>query len=397
MDNANQPLASRHSGFFSQYEITFAENFARGYAALAPGEAIPPGLQGELAQTYAALVSGQPFDLDRSAGGPTAGLTYYRALTAALGRLAEDFGRHLAQNPVGEALADLTTLLKLNADLLYGQTESTGTQAQDEVGGPPRPAGRTAAAEVAGISAEAREIIAAFDAARQAGSQVRFFNLYKGAAVPYPATVLEIDRGTVKFRVHRYQAVALDTAGGAYISADALARTVKGTTLWIGWQKQIAMLADFRYVDSSPIQRAFVRVQPRDFIPISLGNNDHPTLGRLADISVRAAAVIVDSPAAVRVGKDYQLRFNLPIGPHKAQKGVTVRARVQQIGSRENPSLVVLTLQPNTAADATISRYMFLRQVEIMRELQGVAVCRSPITRDAAARRPEPADRPADG
>jgi c-di-GMP-binding flagellar brake protein YcgR len=111
-------------------------------------------------------------------------------------------------------------------------------------------------------------------------------------------------------------------------------------------------------------RRLSVRVELTDPVYATFTSPTTTVSGRLHDMSVTGIAFTVDTDPGIAISEAGTVTVTLPIGL------VSLPAALLKVTPQEEGVRLAFQIEPNRESEEQISRYIFQRQVEIIKELK---------------------------
>lgn len=201
------------------------------------------------------------------------------------------------------------------------------------------------------------------------GQKVELTNYYRGLPVIYPAKVLGVERGTIDLDVNPQQAIAMASDHYTLISSKLFPDPIVAHVQYINVKKHIASLTKLCFVEILAEKRAAVRLNLDPPVRSTIQYQDQGIPGNLVDISTQGLAIIIDD-VALEIGAEMSIKFMLPDSVLLKQTLVKVPATLIDIVGEASPYRFRFKIAPEKHQEQMISRYIFQRQVEIIRDLK---------------------------
>lgn len=203
---------------------------------------------------------------------------------------------------------------------------------------------------------------------------LKLINYYKGLPVSYPATVSSIDRGSVDLEVTAEQAFAIEESRSAFIRSPIFKHDVFAQAQYVNIKKKAAFFVKFTYVEIMAERRNFIRMEtepsPRVKIESAMGTFD----GRLYDLSLSGLNVLIDHSCPLEVDTEASMKFRLEIFEQDEDFVVTAPGRLLNIKGDSYPYQYKFVITIDKALERQLSKYIFQRQIEIIREIKEAVV-----------------------
>ncbi|MDD2367594.1 MAG: PilZ domain-containing protein [Desulfuromonadaceae bacterium] len=209
----------------------------------------------------------------------------------------------------------------------------------------------------------------------KANSKARFklLNYYKGLPLTYPAEISSVDRGVVDMAVKEEQAFAIEQNRSAFIRSTLFKHDVFAQSQYVNIKKRAAFFAKFSYVEIMAERRNFIRMtvepNPHTIIESELGAVE----GKLYDLSISGLHILVENSSALEIGTEALVSFLLRDIEQEQNFKVTVPAKLINIKGNSMPYSYIFNITVDKTTERLISKYIFQRQLEIIREIKDAA------------------------
>ena len=135
----------------------------------------------------------------------------------------------------------------------------------------------------------------------------------------------------------------------------------------------MALLNKLCFVEVLAEKRAAVRLNLDPAVRATILIGNHGIAGNLVDISVQGLAVTVDDFVELEAGAEIAVKFMLPDSVLLKQTLVKVPATLVDIVGDASPYRCRFRISPEKHQEQMISRYIFQRQVELIKGLKEIA------------------------
>ncbi|MFQ5714404.1 MAG: hypothetical protein ACE5GU_10265 [Candidatus Scalinduaceae bacterium] len=210
-------------------------------------------------------------------------------------------------------------------------------------------------------------IIKGLKSLEKEGKKVKLVNFYKGILIRYDASVLSVDEDEAVLQIHKYQRLALEEEKQTFISSELFPKTIKANLITVNATELKAVLADFAYVDSSPVERVYMRIQPKKPIEAVIYDEDCKITGQIVDISVASMAVHVTKTSKFKKNSDVSMSVSLPKANQSTIGKVKLHGKITMIRKEKGFNKLVIEILPDPYTEPLISQYLSQRQVEILK------------------------------
>ncbi|KKL85774.1 hypothetical protein LCGC14_1951360 [marine sediment metagenome] len=349
-------ILRKHKGFFLNYKSTFAKNFTKIYSELNSDVKSNDKIDVIIANLYDSLF---PFD-DKENGDHDVesgflnirekGIVVKPVLQENFFVMTRDFVNGLSPKEDNiTCLRSLTNMIEGYMNILdkgyYEESREIGTKdiITDET------------------------IIKGLRLLEKEGRKVKLVNFYKGILIRYNASVLSVNEDEAIFQIHKYQRLALEEEKQTFMNSEIFSKTVKANLITLDATELKAVLTDFVYVDSSPVERVYMRIQPKEPIDVVIYDEDCKITGLIVDISVASLAVYATKTSKFKQNSDVSMSVSLPKANQSTIGKVKLHGKITMIRKEKGFNKLVIEILPDPYTEPLISQYLSQRQVEILK------------------------------
>ncbi len=201
---------------------------------------------------------------------------------------------------------------------------------------------------------------------------VKLLNIYKGLCVNTESKVLKQTNEFFYLSCEKLQRYIVKIDRETIIQSPIFPHDIKAVVKFIDINKSYIILEKFKFMYNSANSRQHTRVQPTVRTPIVIKKDKFVKYGEVLDISINSIAIkikqVIDNSL---VGSKVNLSFKLP--NDKREDGfspIDIDAEVKMVFLFEDFSKIVLMMNESDGTDASILRYIYLRQKELIFELR---------------------------
>ncbi|HBG05200.1 MAG: pilus assembly protein PilZ [Geobacteraceae bacterium GWC2_58_44] len=222
------------------------------------------------------------------------------------------------------------------------------------------------------IDEDCAEIVAGFQEIlkRSARLGVKLVNYYKGLPISYPATLVEMNQGVLELDVHQQQAVALQASRYTFIKCDHFDCSILAETHNVNVCRMAASLRNFVFVEVMAEKRNTLRLELEPQTDAEIIGEGILTSGKLLDLSLEGFSIRLEGHCELAKGAEFTLRVMVPDLLQNTLSSMEVQSRHVASTSEKGSQISRFSTSSDAQSEALISRYMFQRQVEIVRELK---------------------------
>lgn len=225
------------------------------------------------------------------------------------------------------------------------------------------------------VDEDLADIVATFrDLLKAKKTAVKLINYYQGLPLCYPATIVGVDHGMLDLDIHPQQAVAIERNHYSFIKCDGFPHMIGAHVQYINVHKRAVTLMRFFFAEIMAEHRNAIRLMLEPATDAAFETPEGRISGKLYDLSVGGAGILIDYPCTLPVGIELKLQLMVPNIVQNTHVIATTAASYLGSSEREEGYLVRLAIFPDKAVDQHISQYLFQRQVEIIRGLKEASI-----------------------
>lgn len=200
--------------------------------------------------------------------------------------------------------------------------------------------------------------------------QLKLVNYFKGLPISYPATPVDFTGTTLELDVHPQQAVALEQTGCTFVKCSYFDRPMLADVKDADVRRMMASLANFRFVEILAEQRVSLRLKLEPPCDAQIIGDADTIDGEVLDISLGGVSIRASRPSYLREGKEALLKVMVPNLLQSGETQLELRARVVAVAHEEQGEVCRFSIESDPHVEGVISRFIFQRQVDLIRELK---------------------------
>ena len=205
------------------------------------------------------------------------------------------------------------------------------------------------------------------------GQSFSLLNYYKEIPVSYDAVLRSVENEMAEFSVHEYQAKVASIEKRCLIRRPEKSQVnndLIGEVFYANSLRKTIILCNFGFAQINSISRRYVRVCLDSPINADLLTDDDLVTGKVRDLSLGGAAVILNDPGPIQAGMDISVILKLHDLDSNFVKEVGVGANVVRIvgDGPDYECILAFTTEQHNQRD--ISYFINQRQVQIIKELK---------------------------
>ena len=201
---------------------------------------------------------------------------------------------------------------------------------------------------------------------------VTLHNLYNGIPIKEEATIAKFDEGIAQLKITTPKIFYYTKESFTFIQHDKIPSIIKAKIIKVDPSKSLVVLANLEFLDASPLDRSYIRVQPQKPINPTLLLNKikllDGTLETISESSVVLHVKLTDIEKIIHkdlTERDFEIAFQIP-----TEKGfLTMISAKASIFSIINETIVI-NMQPNTFMKSKLKQYVALRQNALLVDLR---------------------------
>ena len=222
------------------------------------------------------------------------------------------------------------------------------------------------------VEEDRAEIVAGFRDIIKRGVrvQLRLVNYYKGLPISYPATLVEVNGGLLELDVHPQQAVALEASRRTCLKCSYFDLPLLAEVKDVDVRRMTASLHKFCYVEIMAEQRVSLRLELEPPCDAEIRTGSGPVEGKVLDISLGGFSIRTPRPCGLTRGAEVPVRVMVPNLLQNSHTPLEANATVINIASDGGGEICRFSTCSDPHAEEVISRFIFQRQVDLIRELK---------------------------
>jgi len=199
-------------------------------------------------------------------------------------------------------------------------------------------------------------------------------NYFKGLPINYPATLVAVDGSNLDLDIHPQQAAAISSDHYTLVRSKLFTHALIAHIQYVNIKKHAVSLNKFAYVDIMAEKRGAVRLDIDYSVPTVLTfDTDQRFTGILINISLQGLAINVTEFVPIDSGTEMAVRFSLTDPVLLKDVSIEMPVTLVEIKGDRGPYTYMFKSFPAKHQEQILSRFIFQRQVEIIRILKETA------------------------
>jgi len=200
---------------------------------------------------------------------------------------------------------------------------------------------------------------------------VKLYNFYQGLPVTEDVKILHFDKGLIQIKMDPIKVPFYENERFTFIQHDLIPTVIKASIIKLEPARSLMVLGNLEFLDSSPVERSGMRVEPDRLIYASLALGKKTILDENI-ISIAENSVVLQvhenkiADFAEKPLWDVELNLNFQIATKKSfLTPINTKAMIYSIMNDK----VVLNITPSTPIKTKLRTYISLRQSNVLDDL----------------------------
>lgn len=206
-----------------------------------------------------------------------------------------------------------------------------------------------------------------------AGARVKLVNYYKGLPISYPANVVEVCGEVLELDVHPQQAVALGHSGRTCIKCGSFQHALLAEVKDSDVRRMMASLHNFCYIEVLAERRVSLRLELDPPCEAEIAAPGGTLAAKALDVSLGGFSILSAGACNLTKGDEVVLKVMIPNLLHNTVTPLQINAAVVDCASEESGDLCRFSIHSDPHAEEVLSRFIFQRQVDLIRELKDMS------------------------
>lgn len=195
---------------------------------------------------------------------------------------------------------------------------------------------------------------------------LKLLNYYRQIPVSYSASIVNISRDRVEFKIHQNQALVMKLDKHTLIKSSHFPKGlgVHCFTAYINVHKEVSILTRFAYAQIKAERRGAVRVTVPPGISAVFANSELEISGSILDLSERGISILTNTEPVI--SEQFDGLLVLQIEGHKME----IPTCLLKTFPADEGYVSIFQYELKGVPEKVLSRYIYSRQVEIIKELK---------------------------
>jgi c-di-GMP-binding flagellar brake protein YcgR len=200
--------------------------------------------------------------------------------------------------------------------------------------------------------------------------ELQLINYYKGMPVSFTAKVVGVEKGVLELDVNPQQAVAIADEHYTFIRSKLFRQDIVATAQNVSIKRKAVSLRQLCFVEILAERRNHIRLRLNQAVDALYASAEGTVRGKVIELSTTGTAMLVERSDDARIGEEAKLLFMLPDADTNTTCSVKVQATLIGISGNENRYHYKLKFTPDKVSERHIAKFLFNRQIEIVRTLK---------------------------
>jgi hypothetical protein len=201
--------------------------------------------------------------------------------------------------------------------------------------------------------------------------EVQLINYYKGMPVSFKAKIIGIDKSALDLDIAPEQAVAMSAERYTFIRCNLFKNTILAKAQYLSIKHKAVSLRKLCYVEIMAERRRHIRLELEPPIKAVFYSPSGTVRGDLIELSMGGAIMSVTQPLDVVIGEETSLNIMVPDTEQNMTYNIKLPSIPVDILDGTKPRQVRLSITADDrVSDRVIAKYLYYRQVELIRELK---------------------------
>lgn len=200
--------------------------------------------------------------------------------------------------------------------------------------------------------------------------EVQLINYYKGLPLSFNAKITKIHNGILELQVYPQQAVAISDDNYTFIRSNLFEHDIVARAVDVDIRQKTVSLNRLCYVEICAERRNHIRLKVNPPIDALYVTSQGTVRGEIVELSTAGTIMVVDYSVDIDIVEGGKLLFKLPDVNNSTFTHIKVPARIITVLDKTMPLNFIFGIASDKTNEKIIAKYLFNRQIEIIRMLK---------------------------
>lgn len=207
--------------------------------------------------------------------------------------------------------------------------------------------------------------------ADSSGVEVFLINYFKGLPVSFKARIVGIDKNSLELDIAPEQAVVIAAERYTFIRSTLFKNPILAKAQFVSVRHKAASLGKLCFVEIMAERRRHIRLELDPPIKAAFNSSAGIVRGMLIELSMAGAVMSVAQPFAGILDEETTLTVMVPDTEQNTTYNIKLPAQFVEVLDDSRSTLIRLAITTDDRiSDRIIAKYLYHRQVDIIRELK---------------------------
>jgi hypothetical protein len=203
--------------------------------------------------------------------------------------------------------------------------------------------------------------------------EVQLINYYRGLPVSFKAKIIGIDKDALDLDITPEQAVAISEGRYTFIRSRLFKNPILAKAQYVSVKHKAVSLRKLCYVEIMAERRKHIRLELEPPIKAVFNSSSGIVKGMLVELSMSGAVMSVSQPFDGVVGEETTLIVMVPDIEQNTIYNIKLPSTLVDVGDTNSKRIRLSITTDDRISDRIIAKYLYHRQVVIIRELKETA------------------------
>lgn len=204
--------------------------------------------------------------------------------------------------------------------------------------------------------------------------EVQLINYYRGLPVSFKAKIVGIDKDALDLDITPEQAVAISLERYTFIRSRLFKNPILAKAQYVSVKHKAVSLRKLCYVEIMAESRKHLRLELDPPISAAFNSSTGMVRGKLVELSMIGAVMSVAKPFNEVLGEEITLTAMVPDVEQNTVYNIKIPSMLVAVLDEAVPRQIRLSINTDDRiSDRVLAKYLYHRQVDIIRELKETA------------------------